>query len=64
MNRKQQITAESSRLLKGGCIRGGVKVWHVMEIILFELLESSAVRVSDSETGLKFLEVGYRIPDK
>lgn len=40
-----------------GCIRGGVKVWHVMEVILFELLDSSAVRVFDSETRLKFLEV-------
>ena len=40
-----------------GCIREGIKVWHVMEIILIELLESSAKRVLDSKAGLKFLEV-------
>ncbi len=40
-----------------GCIRAGMKVWHVMEIILIELLDSSAKRVLDSEAGLKFLEL-------
>lgn len=27
-----------------GCVRAGVKVWHVMEIIVVELLDSSAFR--------------------
>ncbi len=27
-----------------GCVRTGVKVWHVMEIIVVELLDSTAVR--------------------
>lgn len=27
-----------------GCVRAGVKVWHVMEIIVVELLDSTAVR--------------------
>ncbi|MCP4108260.1 MAG: DNA-binding protein [Desulfobacteraceae bacterium] len=40
-----------------GCIRSGMKVWNVMEIILIELLESSAKRVLDSKAGLKFLEL-------
>ena len=33
-----------------GCIRAGVKVWHVMEIIVVEFLDSTAVR--RFETGL------------
>lgn len=38
-----------------GCVRNGVKVWQVMEVILFELLGSSAARVMDEETGFKLL---------
>ena len=33
-----------------GCVRPGVKVWHVMEIIVVELRDSTAVR--RFETGL------------
>ena len=40
-----------------GCIRGGVKVWHTMEVVLFELLESEAKRVFDSETGFTLLKL-------
>ena len=38
-----------------GCVRKGVKVWHVMEVVLFELVNSSGVRVLDSETGFELL---------
>jgi len=38
-----------------GCVRRGVKVWHVMEIILTELTESSARRVVDPLTGFELL---------
>lgn len=38
-----------------GCIRNGVKVWKTMEIILFELADSSGARVFDPQTGLKLL---------
>jgi predicted DNA-binding protein with PD1-like motif len=38
-----------------GCIRRGVKVWHVMEIILTELTGSSARRVLDPVTGFDLL---------
>ena len=40
-----------------GCIRQGVKVWQVMEVVLFELLDTSAVRIFDSQTGFKLLEL-------
>jgi predicted DNA-binding protein with PD1-like motif len=38
-----------------GCIRQGVKVWHVMEIILFELIDTAGVRVLDPDSGFKLL---------
>ncbi len=39
-----------------GCIREGVRVWQVMEAILFELTETDAVRRPDPEIGFKLLE--------
>ena len=39
-----------------GCIREGVKVWHIMEVILFELLDSSAKRVIEAPLELNFLQ--------
>jgi len=39
-----------------GCIREGVRVWHVMEVILFELLDTSATRVFEAKTGFKLLQ--------
>lgn len=38
-----------------GCIRTGVKVWHVMEAILFELTDTTGRRIMDPETGFKLL---------
>lgn len=38
-----------------GCIRMGVKTWQVLEVILYELVDSSAVRMPDAETGFKLL---------
>jgi predicted DNA-binding protein with PD1-like motif len=40
-----------------GCIRRGVRVWHIMEVILFELLESKGKRVLDSKTGFTLLKL-------
>ena len=39
-----------------GCIRQGVKVWQVMEVILFELVDSTGTRVHEPATGLKLLK--------
>jgi len=38
-----------------GCVREGVRVWHVMEIILFELLESTGLRLLEPASGFKLL---------
>ncbi len=39
-----------------GCVRKGVKVWHIMEVILFELTESTGRRILDTQTGFELLE--------
>lgn len=38
-----------------GCIRSGVKVWRVMEVIIFELLDTQAQRLVEEPLGLKLL---------
>ena len=38
-----------------GCVRTGVKVWHVMEAILFELTDTDAVRKYHKATGFALL---------
>jgi len=38
-----------------GCIREGVKVWHVMEVVLFEIVGTTAKRVVEEPLGLKLL---------
>lgn len=38
-----------------GCIRNGVKIWQVAEIILFELTKTLACRKPDPKTGFKLL---------
>jgi predicted DNA-binding protein with PD1-like motif len=42
---------------KTGCIRRGVRVWQVMEVILFELLESKGRRVLDADKGFTLLRL-------
>jgi predicted DNA-binding protein with PD1-like motif len=38
-----------------GCVRQGVRVWHVMEIILFELLDCTGLRLLEPASGFKLL---------
>ncbi len=38
-----------------GCVRQGVKVWHVMEVIVQELVGTSGVRRKDEATGFDLL---------
>jgi predicted DNA-binding protein with PD1-like motif len=39
-----------------GCVRNGVKVWLIAEIMIFELLDSSAIRRLDKSTGFELLD--------
>jgi predicted DNA-binding protein with PD1-like motif len=40
-----------------GCIRSGVRVWQIMEVILFELNECQGVRAADPELGFQLLQL-------
>lgn len=39
-----------------GCVRSGVKVWQIMEIILTEITNTTATRVLDDSIGFKLLK--------
>jgi len=39
-----------------GCIRSGVRVWQVMELVLYELVDTDARRLTDPVTGFKLLQ--------
>jgi predicted DNA-binding protein with PD1-like motif len=41
-----------------GCVRLGVDVWQIGEVIILELAPASAKRAKDEETGFELLEVG------
>ena len=41
-----------------GCVRLGVYVWQIGEVIIFELADAQAKREVDEKTGFEFLEVG------
>jgi len=38
-----------------GCIRRGVKVWQIMEVILFELVDTAGKRILDRKLGFNVL---------
>jgi len=38
-----------------GCVRGGVVVWTILEVVLFELLDCTAWRERDASTGFDLL---------
>ena len=40
-----------------GCARAGVKVWQVMEAVLYELTDAKGVRRPDAVTGFKLLQL-------
>ncbi len=40
-----------------GCVRLGVDVWHIGEVVMLELTETAARRAKNKETGFEFLEV-------
>jgi predicted DNA-binding protein with PD1-like motif len=41
-----------------GCVRMGVDVWHIGEVVMLELTEAAARRAKNEETGFEFLEIG------
>lgn len=41
-----------------GCVRAGVKVWHIMEVVVFELLDVDARRMLEPHLGFQLLQPG------
>jgi uncharacterized protein len=41
-----------------GCVRMGVDVWQIGEVVILELAGSSGKRAKNKDTGFEFLEVG------
>jgi predicted DNA-binding protein with PD1-like motif len=41
-----------------GCVRMGVDVWQIGEVVILELAGSSAKRAKNKDTGFDFLEIG------
>jgi len=39
-----------------GCVRPGIKTWKIGEVVLLEILGTSAVRKKDAKTGFSILE--------
>ncbi len=39
-----------------GCVRRGVKIWHVLEVVIWELTQTGARRVPDAATGFELLQ--------
>ncbi|KAF0218387.1 MAG: DNA-binding [Geobacteraceae bacterium] len=39
-----------------GCVRRGVKVWHVVEMVLWELTDTTCRRLPDAATGFELLQ--------
>ncbi len=38
-----------------GCVRTGVKVWHVLEVIVWELAECNSRRLLEADSGFELL---------
>jgi predicted DNA-binding protein with PD1-like motif len=41
-----------------GCVRLGVDVWQIGEVVILEVSNASAKRVQDKQTGFELLQVG------
>jgi predicted DNA-binding protein with PD1-like motif len=50
------VAAGRKDTTKTGCVRKGLKVWHVLEIVLLELTDTKAKRIPDKKTGFELLE--------
>jgi predicted DNA-binding protein with PD1-like motif len=40
-----------------GCLRPGVTTWMVGEVIIFEILKTDAIRITDEKAGFELLQV-------
>jgi predicted DNA-binding protein with PD1-like motif len=43
-----------------GCIRNGVKVWQILEVIVFEMVETTGKRIFQPDLGFNLLRIPKR----
>jgi len=57
-NPKMHMHASFGRCDKSvtGCVRAGVDVWQIGEVVILELAGGSAKRAKNKKTGFEFLE--------
>ncbi len=49
------IACGREKNVTAGCIRNGVKTWHVLEVIMTEILDTNAKRLPDPNIGFSLL---------
>lgn len=49
------IACGRDKTVTAGCIRNGVKTWHVLEVIMTELVDTDAKRLPDPKIGFCLL---------
>jgi predicted DNA-binding protein with PD1-like motif len=42
---------------KTGCVRPGIDIWHIGEVVIYEILGVNAMRLPDEATGFDLLDV-------
>jgi predicted DNA-binding protein with PD1-like motif len=47
----------SGQTTKTGCVRQGARVWQTLEVVLFELTDTTAHRVFDPRLGFRLLRL-------
>lgn len=40
-----------------GCVRTGVKVWYILEVVIYEIADCNALRRKDPNTGFNLLTI-------
>ena len=50
------MTDDNGNVVVEGCVRRGVKIWHVLEVVLWELTHNSAQRRMEEASGFELLQ--------
>lgn len=56
------VACGRDEMTKTGCVRQGVRVWQTLEVVLWELADTTLCRVFDPGLGFKLLQCGRSAP--
>jgi len=45
---------------RSGCVRAGIVAWHILEVVLIEIVGAQATRMLDEATGFALLSCGEK----